>query len=368
MKKKLIAVLLSLVLMATLVVGCAGGGGETPAASSGKQEVKQSEAADSSKDAGQEPADGKSAQDVKVVLIPKLLNSYFDTLSSGFEKAADELGFEYEYKGPQTGEATSQIEFLEAAIQNNADVIFIAPNSNDALNAIFDDARDSGVKIVVINQELTGYEEHRDVCIMPTDFSLVGPAQLELMGKLMDYEGQFAIMSAATDTPDQNYWIEEIKKVLESDAKYEKMELVEVAYGDEEPEKTTTECEALITKYPDLKGIIAPTAVGLPICAKVVETKGLQDKIAVTGLAMPSDMKAYVDSGTVKEFQLWNPVDEGYLAGHYAVELTTGKTSTEPGATFEAGELGEFTINDQGQIIVGPPFTFTADNINDFDF
>ena len=44
-----------------------------------------------------------------------------------------------------------------------------------------------------------------------------------------------------------------MKKIMEEDDKYSKLELVEVAYGDDEPQKSTDQTAALLEKYPDLK-------------------------------------------------------------------------------------------------------------------
>lgn len=350
--KKVLALLLTLALIIAVIPAC-------------------SNNTDSGTDSTEPPTSDTGDIDysqVKVVFIPKLLNSYFDTVADSIQDVADELGFEFDYQAPQTAEATSQVEYIEAAIQNGVDVILIGPNSNDALNTYFDDAREKGTKIICLNNDMPGSEEHRDAAIMPADMDAVAGYQLDCLGDQIGYKGEFAIMSAATDTPDQNYWIAGMKELLENDSKYANMKLVEVAYGDEQNEKTTSECEALLAKYPNLKAILAPTGVGLPICAKVVENKGLAGKIVVTGLATPSIMKAYVDSETVTHFQLWDIVKEGRLAGYFAAYVATGQVSTDPGTTFQAGDLGEYTITDNGQLITGPLFDFDASNINDFNY
>ncbi len=308
---------------------------------------------------------------IKIYFIPKNLgNPYFEALSSGFRDAIAELGedkYEYIFTGPATAEATSQIEYVEAAVQNNATAIFIAANSNDALNGTFDDAREAGVPIYLINQDIPGSEDHRDAAIMPVDFSTIGKAQIKLMAEQIGFEGEFAILSATTDAPDQNTWIELMKEVLATDDTYSKMTLVEVVYGDDQPEKSTTEMEALITKYPDLKGVIAPTTVGVAAACKVVQTKGLAEKIRVTGLGLPSEMKEFVVDGTCLGFQLWNPPYEGYLAVYLITAVVEDGFTPEPGATFAAGKLGEYTVLENGQILtLVDPMLYDISNIEEY--
>lgn len=319
--------------------------------------------------AEEEAAEVKDAKEISIILIAKQTgNPYWDACADGFKKAQEELGFQFDFQGPHLGTATSQIEYIEAAVQNKTDVIMLGANSPDALNPTIDDARAAGSLVVIFNQDIPGSEEHREVAILPTDFDLVGKYQVECLGSVIDYEGDIAILSATTDAPDQNYWIEGMKKALTEDPKYAKMNLLEVVYGDDVPEKSTTEMEALIIKYPTLIGVISPTTVGVNAAAKVVQTKGLADKIAVIGLGLPSEMREFIKDGTVEKFQLWNPVNEGYLGGYYGVLLEQGLAGSEPGDKFTAGELGEYTITDKDQIITGPPFDYDAANIDDFDF
>lgn len=320
---------------------------------------------------GKKQAAGDSGK-TKIYFIPKNLgNPYFVALSSGFDQAIQELGsdkFEYIFTGPATPEATSQIEYVEAAVQNGAKAVFIAANSNDALNPTFDDARKKGVRIYIINQDIPGSETHRDAAILPVNFETIGVAQLDLLGGYINFEGEFAVLSATTDAPDQNYWVQLMKDELaKNDPKYAKMKLVEVVYGDDQPERSTTEMEALLTKWPNLKGVIAPTTVGIAAATKVIQTRGLADKVKVTGLGLPSEMKEFVVDGSSPGFQLWDPPAEGYL-GVYLVNAEVNEGfSPAPGASFNAGKLGQKKIEANGQILtLQTPKVFDKNNLDEF--
>ena len=52
--------------------------------------------------------------------------------------------------------------------------------------------------------------------------------------------------------------------------KYEGLKLVDTVYGDDDATKSTTQAEGLLTKYPNLKVIVAPTTVGVLAAAQVV--------------------------------------------------------------------------------------------------
>jgi rhamnose transport system substrate-binding protein len=310
-----------------------------------------------------------TAGQLQFVYIPKNTgNPYFDPLIEGFKKACEENSVIFATVAPDSADATSQIPLIKDQIQRGVNAIAISPNSPDALNPVLDEARKAGIAIITVDSDLTGNEQYRDVGVMTVDPQTVGQSQIELMGSLINYKGNFAILSATTDAPNQNRWISVMKETLANNSKYKEMQLVETVYGNDEPQKSLTEAEALLTKYPDLKGIIAPTTVGIAAAAQAVETARMADQVQVTGLGTPNQMRRFIKNGTVKAFALWSPYDEGYLAAQIAFELASKKLTAQPGMKFQAGMLGEREVREKNIVITGPPLTFTADNIDKFNF
>ena len=311
------------------------------------------------------------AQDpIEIVYIGKNTgNPYFDSITGGFEDACASLGCNFQFVAPATAEATSQIPIIQAQIQRGVDVIGIAPNSPDALNEVLDEATAAGILVLTVNGDLVGNETHRAATILPVDFTKTGPNQVELMGSMIGYTGEIAILSATTEAPDQNTWIAAMVATLENDPKYADMTLVATVYGDDQPEKSTTEMEALLANYPNLVGVIAPTTVGIAAAAQVVQSRGIADTVHVTGLGLPSEMRDFIKDGTVSAFQLWSPYNEGWLAVHFALGVLDGSISNEVGATFDVPNLGTITINALNAMNTQAELTkFDATNIDDFDF
>jgi rhamnose transport system substrate-binding protein len=311
-----------------------------------------------------------AADPLQIVFVGKNTgNPYFDGLVKGFEDGCAKLGCEFQFVAPATAEATSQIPFITAQIQRGVDVIATSPNSPDALNQVLDRARAKGILVLSVNGDLTGNEEHRDAAILPTNFEKVGADQVEMVGSLIGYEGEIAILSATTEAPDQNKWIVGMNETLKNDPKYAKMKLVATVYGDDQPEKSTTEMEALLSTYPNLRGVISPTTVGIAASAQVVQSAGKAEQVKVTGLGTPNQMRPFVKDGTVTAFQLWSPYNEGWLASYFAVGVKNGSIKNEVGATFEVPNLGTITINALNSINTQAGLTtFDASNIDDFNF
>ena len=207
----------------------------------------------------------------------------------------------------------------------------------------------------------------RSVFINQVTTQLVGENQVESISKVIGGKGEIAILSATANATNQNAWIDVMKETLK-DPKYKDIKLVKVAYGDDDDQKSFQETQGLIQAYPNLKGIISPTTVGVAAAARYLSTSPQKGKVKLTGLGFPNQMRKFVKDGTVEEFQLWVPKDVGYLAGQAAAALAAGRITGKEGEKFEAGRLGEYTIGANGEIVLGPLTSFTKDNIDDFDF
>jgi rhamnose transport system substrate-binding protein len=124
----------------------------------------------------------------------------------------------------------------------------------------------------------------------------------------------------------------------------------------------------LFKSFPNLKGIISPTTVGIASAARAVEDQKLQGKVYVTGLGLPSQLTAYVKDGTVPEFALWVPKDQAYLAVYMADALLKGTVTGKEGDKFTAGRLGDYTVGKDGVVKLGKPTIFDKTNIDKYTF
>lgn len=314
-----------------------------------------------------EPTVAPAAAAAKVyALVPKNLgNPYFDTGNKGAQEAAKELGVTVNYTGPATADATQQIQLLNSLIAQKVAGLAISADDSDALVPTGKDAMAAGIPVVTWDSAIAA--GGRTVHVNQAVASGIAAVQIKMASDLAGGAGKIAILSATSTAPNQNEWIglmrEELKK-----AEYAKLELVDTVYGDDEDTKSYNEAQGLMKKYPDLKVIIAPTTVGIAASARAVQDGNMIGKVFVTGLGTPNQMRDYVKSGASPQFALWNPSDLGYLAIYTLDAITTGKIKGQPGDKFTAGKLGEYTIDADGVVLLGPPTVFSKDNIDNFDF
>jgi rhamnose transport system substrate-binding protein len=322
------------------------------------------DAGDSGSDAGDSSSGGG---DLALTMLPKNLgNAYFDTSTKGADKAADELGADIEEVGPETGSPDAQVSYINTVAQQGKDALILSANDPEALCDAIEEARSADVKVVTFDADTN--PDCRDLFINQATAEGIAAKQLELISDAIGGSGEIAILSASANATNQNAWIEMMESELADNPDYADLELVDTVYGDDEDQKSFDQTEALLQNHPDLKGIISPTTVGIAAAARYLSDSEYKGKVALTGLGTPNQMREFVEDGTVASFALWNPGDLGYLATYAAAALVNGDITGEEGDSFEAGELGDFEVGADGVVLLGEPFTFTADNIADFDF
>jgi len=319
---------------------------------------------------GGSSAPGQLKKGLKVYFIPKDTQNPYEVLADkGGQKALKELGGEVTVSSGTQDTAAAQLPSIQAAIQAHADAIVIAANDPAALCPSLNKAAQQGIKIVAFDSDIQCGSSPNHLFINQADTKDIGTSEVDLLAKQINSQGEIAILSAAASATNQNAWIKYMKEQLK---KYPNMKLVSTVYGNDDPATSLSVLQGLLSAYPNLKGIISPTTVGISTAAQYLSThKDVAKRVTLTGLGLPSQMRKYIKDGTVESFELWNPSDLGYLAGYAAASLASG-TALQAGSTFQSGSLNKTYTMAQGEgelsVVLGPPTVFDKTNIDQFNF
>lgn len=344
--KKIMATAIALLMSVSALAGC---GGQTPTPSSTGT-----------------PKPAAKSKGVYALVAKDVNNPYMKKMYEGFESACTELGSTALYKGPDQATPEKQIEIINQLIAQKVELIAIAANDADALQPALKNAMDKGIKVISLDSAVN--KDSRMVHIQQADPEKIGRGLIQAAYEMVNGKGGIAILSATAQATNQNLWIKWMKQELEENAeKYKNTPLVKVAYGDDDPTKSTNETTALLSNQ-SIKVIIAPTTVGMLASGKVLQDK--KSSVLLTGLGLPSEMAPFIEGGICPWMYLWNPIDIGYLAAFSGDALVTGKITGKTGDKVTAGRLGEkdvTTADDGGtEIKLGEPFKFDKSNIGEW--
>jgi len=258
------------------------------------------------------------------------------------------------------------VSYINTLIQQQQNVIVIAANDPNAVCPSLNQARAAKIKVVTFDSDAN--KSCRDAFINQATTEGIGESLAKMaLEQAGAAGGEIAVLSATPNATNQNSWIAVMKTEL-AKPEYSKLKLVKVAYGNDDDQKSFQEAQGLMQSYPNLKVIVAPTTVGIAAAARYIGSSSYKGKVAVTGLGLPNQMRQYVKDGTVKKFALWNPADIGYLAAYAGAALSSGQITGAEGDKFTAGKLGAYTVGANGEVVLGPPTEFTAQNIDQFNF
>ena len=303
---------------------------------------------------------------ITVVDVPKLVGiAYFAATAKGIAEGAKAIGnMDSQTDGPSKANIDDQITMIDNYITRGVNGLYFAANDTVAIAPVLKKALSKGITVIGYDADST--PDARTWFVNMAQWNGVAKALMDDMAKQIGEDGGFAIVTSTFTTPGQGRWIAEMGAYA---AKcHPKMKWLESVEAQEDNILSFNQANTLINKYgDDLKGIFGMTSVATPAAAEAVTQAKLCGKMAVVGLATPNPMRPYVKSGCVKDVILWNPIDLGYAAA-YAMRASIDGTLKPGDKTLKAGRLGDLTIINGSEILLGSPFVYSKENVDKFDF
>jgi rhamnose transport system substrate-binding protein len=307
-----------------------------------------------------------AGKDITLVDVPKLVGiGYFAATTKGEQEAADELGnVKVTTDAPTEANIDEQITVIDNYITQGVDGILFAANDPVAISPVLKKALDKGIH--VIGYDANSNPDAREWFVNQAEFNGIAKAMMDSLAAEKGDAASFGIVTSTFTTPNQARWIAEMWAY--TNQCYPDMTWLETLEAQEDNNLSFEQANTLIDKYGDqLDGLFGMTSVATPAAADAVTQAGLCGQVAVVGLATPNAMKPYVEADCVKSVVLWNPVDLGYAAVYVMRRVVDGEF--KPGDTeVDAGRLGMLQVVNGSEVLLGPPFIYTKDNINNFDF
>lgn len=333
---------LALIIAGSLLTGCSKS--ETPSGGS------------SSSGAG-------AGEKLMIAFMPKSKgNAYFVSCKQGADMAAKELGVELIFDGPTTPDPARQNEIIENWITLGVDAIAVACENRDGISTALRKARAKGINVITYDAD--AQPEAREFFVNQATVEGIGNTLTDEASRLMGGNGEYAIITASLTAGNMIAWQQAIER--RNSDKHPDIKRVALRPCDDLKDKAQQEATTLLSAYPNLKLIMAICSPAVPGAAEAIKQAGKAGQVKLIGLGLPNENKAYVNGGVTDTVILWKTVDLGYLTIEAAAALAKG--DLKPGASsFTSRRLGEIKI-DGDNILLGEPFKFTKENINEFDF
>jgi len=215
---------------------------------------------------------------VKIGGIP-----WFNAMEAGIKSEAAKRGIDAWMVGPTAADPALQVRAIEDLIAQKVDIIGVVPNDPKVLEPVLKRARNAGIE--VITHESPGQQGAN------WDFELVDAAthginHMKALAQCMHEKGKYAMYVGRLTVPLHQQWTDAALNYQKEH--YPKMQLVTDKFGvGESLDDSIRTTNELMSKYPDLKGILAFGSQGPIGAGRAVMNRKKIDQVCVIGSFSP---------------------------------------------------------------------------------
>lgn len=297
MKRKHLAILLSLVLCVAACCGCA--------------------------------ADKDNSGDVTnndkpyIAVIGKgFQHKFWQTVKSGAEQAAKDLGVRITYEGTDTeAQVDKQVEMLDAALAKNPVAICIAALDSRAVLSSLEKAQERKIPVVGFD---SGVDSDIVIATAATDNTAAAALAADKLAEAIGGKGEIGMVvhdqTSTTGQQRRDGFKNRIEKA------YPDITIVDIQYGEGDHTKSADAAKAIITAHPNLKAIYGAnegSAIGVMLAVEELNKVG---KIQVVGFDSGKKQVDSIREGNMLGAVTQNPFQIGYKAVEAAYRAYRGET------------------------------------------
>ena len=389
--KKLIALLLALVMVIGLVACTSGQETSDTTANTDSQDTSTDT---STEDTGSEDSES-SGGNYTIAMLPKFKGeNYFDGCYVGAQQAADDLGIELVYDGPNQSEATNakQVEILEGFIAAGVDAIVVSPCDAEGIAPTLQKAINAGIQVVTFDADAPNDVRTFYVNAAPAD--AIGKALVDCAAqgiKELGREGEpcrVGLISGSGLDVNQNEWILALTAYMKETYPWMTVDCDETGYlggdiwtpGSDETAAQNAANEAIAlsggaTDGSQLNVVIGTSSMSTPALAAAWNAVvGEKPEVVLTGLATPMGLVDYIldEENPLDYGVLWDVNDLGYLAIEATVALLNGELDDAGDGTTFSSSLGDkqFVVASDGglELLLGDALVFGPDDVENYDY
>ena len=300
----------------------------------------------------------------RVAFIPQLIGiPYFTAMEHGGQAAAKRFHVDFNYDGPTTASAASQLSIYDSLIAQHYNAISISVLDPNTIDGAIARARKEG--IVALTTDSDSPNSVRQAFVSEASNKALGYTLADQLAKELHGQGQVGIVSGSPTATNLNAWIGYIKQRLTST--YPHMSIVDTLYAGGSSSTSLQDAQNIMAAYPHVRALIAVASSNIPGVCQAVEDAHKVGSVTVTGYGSPMTVKPYMQAGVMKVSILWNPYNLGYL-DVWAMRQFVLHRPLKP-INHVPGLSHPITWNPQTKVLLlGKPLVITPNNVGQFDF
>ena len=266
----------------------------------------------------------EAGTEVTVAIVPKLVHPFFEDTRIGAEQKAEELGVDFQWAAPQTGDPAIQVRMIEDLVSRQVHAIVISPNDPASVEPVIASAMGQGILVMTFDSDSP---ESERVMYIGTDNKTAGSVQGKTLADLIGGSGKIAIITGGLGALNLNQRIEGLKEAVGPD-----VEIVDTVATDDDLQKGLGVSESLLRAHTDLNGIACVSATGGPTLAQVMRGPEFESRVGVLKIVAFDDLAetiAGIEDGILDATMVQRPVQMGVLSIQWGYDILTGAATPE---------------------------------------
>ena len=287
---------------------------------------------------------------------------YFSFGEATAKATGEALGYDVIWTGTTEVDTPGLISIIENLIEQEVDAICIASGDTTSVVPVCQKAMEKGIKVVSFDLDINA--EGRDAYAGLMDLSELGIPQVESIVDSIGEEGKVAIVTGVLTN-------ELLQKRIDycisyAAEKYPGLEFVTIESMDEDAEKCYEVAMNIMTAYPEVTAIMSNVSTGVGPISAAIEDAGKIGEVYACGQSTPNLAKPGMESGACVSAILWDVAKWQAWAVTLAANLVEGTELPMGALEIEGFEGAERFAEDIYYYY--ETFTFTPENINEYDF
>ncbi len=263
----------------------------------------------------------KSHADKTVYLITMdKMDQHWVAVDKGARDMAEAVGLNYKWDAPDVKDNAKQIEAVNNAVADNADLILLAANDPTAISDAVKNAKAQGVKIIYVDSPAN---EKAIATLSTNNYAageLAGRVLLEELDKIGKTSGSIGIIGVNTATNSTMARENGFRKTIMDDGRFT---LLTSEYKDGDAAASQEAAVGFVNAHQDLVALYGTNEGSTVGVGNAI--KAANPEIIGVGFDKSNAIMGLLDEGSLKAVMAQNPYTMGYLGVAQAFAALTGK-------------------------------------------
>ncbi len=256
----------------------------------------------------------KKKDSYRFVIIPKVVQPWFDKVNNGAKQAAAvikaQTGSDVQiiYSAPQQADVVIQNQILESSIATRPDGIAIDLLDEKGNRASLEEAVGQGIPVTIFDSVAPA---DMNLTSIGNDFCEQAQIASRRLVELLKGKGEVAIMMGVPSAPNHAIRADCHQKTF---AQYPGIKVVATGIDNDDIETAQKQAAAIMQAHPNLKGWVASDASGPVGIGQAIKEANKTHQVLLVGLDDLTEMLQLIRDGVADSSSSTKPEMQGYWA------------------------------------------------------